>query len=246
MPERIELNFELTREDIFESIREYLETGPEWKAAAAAHRKKDLRSMLISAPFIVVGTTLLIGRTTDGMYTVGAIIGAFFAIFLVITVPNIDIYHGQKKEYLNDARKADLSRSVGPMYIAISRAGAHIRDPERELHFSWRTVVPQSTDAFLIMRYGTSEALIIPKRVFESQAAAQTFLQSAQAWWAEAQQENVDKLVNYLAEHDAACRTCRYNLRGVRAANCPECGRALSLHELQAPPSTSPETAEID
>ncbi|MCK4871262.1 MAG: hypothetical protein KAS72_00910 [Phycisphaerales bacterium] len=41
--------------------------------------------------------------------------------------------------------------------------------------------------------------------------------------------ENVDLLRAYLANADASCPKCSYNLRGVESAACPECGRALSL-----------------
>ena len=36
-------------------------------------------------------------------------------------------------------------------------------------------------------------------------------------------------LVEYLRERDVACPLCGYNLRGLTAARCPECGRGLHL-----------------
>jgi hypothetical protein len=36
-------------------------------------------------------------------------------------------------------------------------------------------------------------------------------------------------LVRYLASHDQPCPNCRYNLRGLTAARCPECNLALQL-----------------
>jgi hypothetical protein len=36
-------------------------------------------------------------------------------------------------------------------------------------------------------------------------------------------------LAVYLAAHDAMCPRCSYNLRGVEAARCPECGTGLRL-----------------
>ncbi|VAX41185.1 hypothetical protein MNBD_PLANCTO03-1941 [hydrothermal vent metagenome] len=33
----------------------------------------------------------------------------------------------------------------------------------------------------------------------------------------------------FLAEHDAPCPACGYNLRGLTEATCPECGEALRL-----------------
>jgi hypothetical protein len=168
------------------------------------------------------------------MYMAGAIIGVLFAIFLVFALSNVDYFHGDKNARLEELQSTDLSRSVGSMFVAISRTGVHIRDPERDMQLSWHTVVPRSTEAFVLLQCAANAVLIIPKRAFESKASAHSFLESAQAWWADAQQENTDKLVSYLSEQDAACPSCRYNLRGVRAAACPECGRALRLHELQS------------
>jgi hypothetical protein len=38
-----------------------------------------------------------------------------------------------------------------------------------------------------------------------------------------------DLLCRYLAEHDAPCPVCRYNLRGCTSPTCPECGEPLAL-----------------
>jgi 4-amino-4-deoxy-L-arabinose transferase-like glycosyltransferase len=36
-------------------------------------------------------------------------------------------------------------------------------------------------------------------------------------------------LINYLADRDAPCPVCGYNLRGLQRADCPECGHHLVL-----------------
>lgn len=36
-------------------------------------------------------------------------------------------------------------------------------------------------------------------------------------------------LKQYLADHDAPCPVCSYNLRGLTAEKCPECGVAIEL-----------------
>lgn len=36
-------------------------------------------------------------------------------------------------------------------------------------------------------------------------------------------------LAAYLAGHDATCPVCAYNLRGLAASTCPECGVAIEL-----------------
>lgn len=38
-----------------------------------------------------------------------------------------------------------------------------------------------------------------------------------------------EHLLAYLKDHDAACPICRYNLRGLATARCPECAAPLQL-----------------
>lgn len=38
-----------------------------------------------------------------------------------------------------------------------------------------------------------------------------------------------DTLRRYLAEHDVPCASCGYNLRGLEAGVCPECGDEVAL-----------------
>jgi hypothetical protein len=43
------------------------------------------------------------------------------------------------------------------------------------------------------------------------------------------QPSDTDLLRAYLADRDAACPRCRYNLRGVQESTCPECGGPVAL-----------------
>jgi hypothetical protein len=49
-----------------------------------------------------------------------------------------------------------------------------------------------------------------------------------------------DKLAEYLADNDAPCPVCEYNLRGLTTASCPECGRELTLADVSAPRRVRP------
>jgi len=40
-------------------------------------------------------------------------------------------------------------------------------------------------------------------------------------------------LREYLAEQDVTCPNCGYNLRGLSASKCPECGSAPDIHEIR-------------
>lgn len=41
--------------------------------------------------------------------------------------------------------------------------------------------------------------------------------------------DDASALLDYLRDPDEPCPLCRYNLRGLTASRCPECGRALRL-----------------
>ncbi len=45
-----------------------------------------------------------------------------------------------------------------------------------------------------------------------------------------------DFLAEYLADHDEPCPSCRYSLRGLQGAVCPECGQALVIRVGLAEP----------
>ena len=50
---------------------------------------------------------------------------------------------------------------------------------------------------------------------------------------------DANELLAYLANRDVPCPGCRYNLRGLREASCPECGQALTLAVNLADPATT-------
>lgn len=45
---------------------------------------------------------------------------------------------------------------------------------------------------------------------------------------------DLDSLREFLASCDAPCSGCGYNLRGLTQATCPECGRSISLRQLES------------
>jgi hypothetical protein len=49
---------------------------------------------------------------------------------------------------------------------------------------------------------------------------------------------NQNALTSFLAEHDAPCPNCRYNLRGLTSDICPECRQRLVLSVATANPVT--------
>ncbi len=44
-----------------------------------------------------------------------------------------------------------------------------------------------------------------------------------------AEHGHLEALAAYLADHDAPCPNCSYNLRGLKSGTCPECGDPILL-----------------
>lgn len=60
--------------------------------------------------------------------------------------------------------------------------------------------------------------------------------------WRETPAERIERL-KQTGAHNVACPICGYNLTGLSAAQCPECGAKFTLDELLAAQSKSDQTA---
>jgi hypothetical protein len=238
MADRIEVHYELTREDFLAVNEACLREGAAWSEALARHRRAMRRQALWAAPFCVAGGALLIGRAEDtqGMYAVGGALGAGLAGLMYFALPRLDTVDKQKRAVSRRVERFDWSPYIGTVTVAADDAGVHIRSPDREFQLSWRAVAPSAVADYVLLGHAGNDATIVPFRAFESPDAARAFLAQALRWREAAQVPHAERLATYLADRDdIVCPRCGYNLRGVRIEACPECGSPLRLDELTDP-----------
>ncbi len=81
-------------------------------------------------------------------------------------------------------------------------------------------------EGYSLMTTFGERVFIIPDRVFDSGAQREAFVEGCRAR-NEAAGGGGTMVSAFLADRDLACAGCGYQLRGVRGAECPECGRAI-------------------
>jgi hypothetical protein len=234
MTDRLELSFDIRREDWIEVNKACMNESPAWEAAARTYRRKTRRQVLAIAPFCIVGLALAVGRSssTSGMYAEGAFFGGAFCALLYFALPRVNTIEKAKHARLADVMRADLSVWTGPTTITLDEQGVHIKAPSSESTLSWQLVAPSSAGGFVILQHANHGGTIIPPRAFTSGITAEGVLTQSMKWWRAAQLSHTERLTRYLADRDQPCPRCSYNLRGINGERCPECGEALELKKF--------------
>ena len=234
MPDRYELRFDVTRDDIIAAAEAIARSPAFWSATDIQHRRALRRQVLWMAPLIIPGAALFIGRgsSTRGMYLEGAFAGLLLAALMYFGLPRLDQTARLKKAHLAAIRKADWSNHVGPTTVIVDDQGVHIRAPARELRLTWPALSLHDLDQYILIAHGAGDGTFIPKRCFASPGETTDFIDHAWPWWHSGQLPAPERLARYLADRDTPCPGCKYNLRDNRTGICPECGRELTLDAL--------------
>ncbi len=131
-------------------------------------------------------------------------------------------------------KRGDYDLILGNRTLVLASEGFISKGEFDEFRCAWTMVsrIFETAEQVLFFIYGGT-GIIVPKREFASLEFARNFASDAERLrWAETARRP-DPLRAYLAENDASCPRCRYNLRGVTRAICPECGTFLDVAELR-------------
>jgi hypothetical protein len=119
------------------------------------------------------------------------------------------------------------------MSVKVDADGVYIKTPSREMKLSWRLVSVHRISGYVLISHRPPDGTIIPEKAFGGAPEATQFVEQATAWWREGQLPAAQRLARYLADRDAKCPRCAYNLRGLASDRCPECGETFSVESLQ-------------
>jgi hypothetical protein len=244
MPDRFDLEFEVTRGDWLALHKAGVQESPEW---VRARRKDRLLTRLQVMPVGVIVVTLPFLLYKRGAQPLGfnvvyldvvyLVVVAAVMVYLYFAGPRLSKFVSEfeknTKAQFKAFERVDLSTYTGTTKLTIDEFGVQVRSSYRELKLSWQAVErPTSVGGFILLSHITAYGTIIPPHAFASQASATEFLDCASRLWQNAQLPHVERLERYLTDRDLPCPKCKYNLRNMRGESCPECGKAIKLDVL--------------
>ena len=145
----------------------------------------------------------------------------------------IDNTGRRKSAALRSIKAMDLSQHVGHYIVRLSETGIDATTPTGRLSHNWTACTVWQMEGFFIIRIDSSQ-FVLPFRAFPSAQAVTEFFQTATAWWQAGQLSPDLHVSRYLADRDLPCPKCKYNLKGIASARCPECGEQLTVAQLAA------------
>jgi hypothetical protein len=231
------VEFELTRQDYI--------------ACCAAVDRRDLKFAKLERyqpVFTVMTVILTIGLAALAIYHAASrnsgihgmvwLLGAGVIVLCWWAVRRMS-FSGQvaslREDYEREADAWHTRASYGPTRVTLRRAYLGWMNPAGEVRKRWLGGgVVERVEGFVLVSVGRGQLFPIPLRAFASEAEIERFMQTARAFRDMAGLSFDEAVAELLRDRDFACRGCRYNLRGVREARCPECGRGISEEEIEA------------
>ncbi len=134
-----------------------------------------------------------------------------------------------------DERTRREARQTGPITVRVTPASFEVRTSDSDVSHRWSGLVDvrESPSGVYFVRRDR-QAYYVPRRVFDSGDDVRGFIAFARACLDATGSGDARHIRAFLAEHDAPCPGCRYNLRGVTSRLCPECAREIDVSILRA------------
>lgn len=232
-----------TPKDVVGFWRWLHENEPAYTQPVQAMRKKLLYLLLtwVSLALISVGTLIFyFDWFLDG-------VGYARSVVLLSAVTSLSIWVSWQEKrlrlkpaeiegyYRQVANRPECRYFTGPHVITLYKDLLVYEAVHETVYQKWTGIeqIRRTPDAILTER-ADGRVFIAPLRAFQSTEAAAAFEKAARECLEAAGGGTMGQLRQYLAERDVPCPKCKHNLRGLRSANCPECGLILDQSTLPA------------
>ncbi|MCC6971199.1 MAG: hypothetical protein IT434_13375 [Phycisphaerales bacterium] len=232
-----EFSLEVTEDHLRRFYASAVANSDEWKLALDRFRQKIRLNTWAVVIFIVAFFTVLV------LVVMGVVAERFAPLLLLgaIVSAGTSALHGQQlRTQFKAVQSGDLwlkqsveSGAVGPWKIDFSDSGVRSRMRNTDAtygweHFSAAELVP--SHVAVLASQGVS--MYIPIELFTSDEAARGFVRRVQSILESHACTAAHRIVAYLRDQSTPCPKCRYDLKGVQHATCPECGLALSFENV--------------
>lgn len=240
----IELEFELTAADMAAVFRATLFADPISREAWGKARRQYRAAIGIA---VVLTALLIVGVATDA-FGMGSIDGRpVIAVILAAgatgawwTVAQYRRGLGEvnQRRYVEQLVRSDWCQyHLGPQRLTVGPDGITLRGVHHDVVQRWSGISSvRELPEVIVFQRRDGAGYPVPRRLFARKADADAFAARAKAWLEASGHGDERRLREYLAAHDAPCPGCGYNLRGVTAAACPECGRELDVGLIRPHP----------
>lgn len=240
------VQFTVTREDVEALYREYW-TSFSSTEATLAHLRKRRKLWLATT---IIGTCICVAYLIALAMAWTASEGPLFAGFIIATLYSWWTLTNTREQLVAARHNATMTRQMeevgmdlylGSCSIAIKDSGMEVVTTHFETKYNWSIVLDAVCleDSVRVNLIGP-QVIRVPSRAFEAPNTPDQFRGLINARVAQAGFSPASRVVCYINRKKLHCPHCKYPLQGLSEAQCPECGKQLTLKEFPAAAGTIP------
>lgn len=231
----IDLHFVLDENDMLAFYTAASEIDPRVKEAWAKYRRQYHLSIGLAAFLSLALLAGLVtnmfgmrdpeGRPVIAIALAAAVVGSVWTALQYRKALTRNALASHVSEW---AKSEAVRYHLGPQSVTIGPDGLILRTIHHDITERWSgiTEVRDTPDGIYFQRRDNL-CYLVPTRIFASPTEARAVLDRSRAWLDASGHGDARRIRAFLAERDVQCLGCNYNLRGVTARVCPECGREL-------------------
>lgn len=239
-PERVSVSFLWNQHGYAELARHMLDTEPVVGMVAARERRVNLVTGLIWGPLVVLLVHWLVERRSADLGAFGWILGLLVAVLLLMAATGRGGPWRKFQTCLRNGSAGAMGGSPQRLTIEVGADGVRVTDEDTSVHRKWsqfeRIVRLPSHLAIMYAYEVAASGVLVPESAFTTKDDADRFERACERFLQQSGYGEADRVRAELSGNSVSC-LCGHNLRGLREAKCPECGKAftmITLHALRA------------